>query len=144
MANAIDLLRAERVVEQNGRLTTRFYEFLRTLVQDVDGAETVASVGNLSNSATDYLVQRLLFQPPLVVTSAYTTTESGIIVTDGYDITLNDKPKAHERVYIKTKQSITINGNGKTIDGETSISSGVDYTCLLLVYVIESDEWLII
>ena len=145
MTESLELFRREPLVNQDGTLTWRFHEYLSTLLKDITNTENDVQIGNISTTDSEYFkIVKLLFGTPIVVDSKVTTFDSGLIVSDGFDITLNATPSDNERVYIKTKKPFFIKGNGKTIDGAPQIYTGLPFTTLLLAYILENDEWLII
>lgn len=81
-----------------------------------------------------------------VINSNYTTTGVERIICNGaLTVSLDSTPLNDDRVYIKSLTNpITIDGNGKTIDGETSFTVDVPYTCLLVVYSVDLDAWFIL
>lgn len=125
--------------------------FLYQLWQRTGGGEDLIESGNSSgesgdiDSETDYQLSGLLHSRPIVVLfDGYITESSGIFVTDGFDIKLNNMPADNEKAYIKTKKACFIDGNGRNVEGKSRIHTGRNNTCLLVNYIAETDEWLII
>jgi len=87
--------------------------------------------------------------PTTVSTSgAYTTERSSVIVvTDAVTITLNASPSDQEYVTVKrvtTAGNVTIDGNGKNIDGGATYSMVSNYDSYTFRYFDSPGEWLII
>jgi hypothetical protein len=76
----------------------------------------------------------------------YTTIGSDIVIcTDAVTITLNDEPDDQELATVKRAAGqIIINGNGKLIDGNTTLRINVKYTSLDIIYTVETDSWHVI
>tara|TARA_R110002050_G_scaffold124575_3_gene243769 strand:+ start:4461 stop:4871 length:411 start_codon:yes stop_codon:yes gene_type:complete len=69
-----------------------------------------------------------------------------LIVTAISTITLNPDPINDETMVIKsdTTETITIDGNGKTIDGNASLVINTQYEVVTLNFIEELDAWYII
>lgn len=82
------------------------------------------------------------------VSSSHTTAGNEIVeVTEAITVTLNSAPDSEERVTIKrntTSGSVTIDGNGKTIDGESTFVMYNNFECINVMYSADSGGWLII
>lgn len=80
--------------------------------------------------------------------SNYTTTEDDIVIcvnSGKVTITLNDEPEDLEVVTIKnTLSTVSIDGNGKTIDGFTLLNLAERYHSVDLVYSVVNDAWSVI
>jgi hypothetical protein len=76
----------------------------------------------------------------------YTTIGSDIVIcTDAVTVTLNDEPDDQETPSIKrTAGLVVINGNGKLIDGSSTLRINVKYTSLDIIYLVETDSWHVI
>ena len=60
-------------------------------------------------------------------------------------VTLNPEPEDQEKVIIHSKLGRTyINPNGKTINGEDSAFMRRKYTTWDIIYLLDSDEWVIV
>ena len=84
-----------------------------------------------------------------VISTAVNRTTAGDeinIVTSTVTISLNAIPNDLEAVHIKhaTTGTVTISGNGNTIDGETTILVYKKYTSLHIIYSVDAGEWLIV
>lgn len=81
------------------------------------------------------------------VSSAHTTSGNELIIaTATLTVTLNDKPKDFEFVEVKSAVvgTVTIDGNGNTIDGSSTLTISHKYDSPKLRYSIDADEWLIV
>jgi len=76
----------------------------------------------------------------------YTTvTNETVICIDSVTITLNAEPDIQELVVIHAANGkVTIDGNGKTINGETDALIRDDFTTWDVLYITELDSWIII
>jgi hypothetical protein len=83
-----------------------------------------------------------------VESAAYTTAGSiTVIATSNITVTLNASPDTGETVTIKratTAGTVTIDGNGKNIDGASTHTLILNYESRNILYVTETDEWLIV
>ena len=82
-----------------------------------------------------------------VMSSDFATSgDEEYICTSGLTVTLNDYPMDREKVSIKstTNENVVIDGNGKTVDGNTSYTIVVQYEGINIQYFVELDEWLIL
>lgn len=68
-----------------------------------------------------------------------------IIASNSITVTLPSQPKLESQVGVRNSDgsTITINGNGKNINARTSIRSKLKGTVLILLYIVETDEWVI-
>lgn len=87
--------------------------------------------------------------PNVVAVSAdYITVLNDIVVctnTEDITVTLNAEPNDLERVTVKrTDYPVTIDGNGKTIDGHDTVKLIRKYLSLDLVYTVDNDSWSIV
>ena len=80
------------------------------------------------------------------LTANRTTEANEIIITNGFNVTLNATPKDSERVYIKINGStqLIIDGNGKTIDGSAQLSRFRAYQTVMVVHDATAGAWFII
>ena len=76
-------------------------------------------------------------------TDLTTTGFDTIIVTDTATITLNDNPLENETVIVKslTVNTVTIDGNGKNIDGAANLLITTQYDNIKLIYIKSQDVW---
>lgn len=77
------------------------------------------------------------------IDSDYTTEGSGIfLATNSITITLNDSPANQEKVQIKnTGGIITIDGNGKNIDGSQTLIVDKVWDAPTIIYLQDQDQW---
>jgi len=68
------------------------------------------------------------------------------IASDELTVTLPSEPVDQSRVKVKTTvtSSVTIDGNGKNVDGDSNVVIVQDYVLIDMIYTVETDEWLII
>lgn len=66
-----------------------------------------------------------------------------ILALDTLTVTLNDNPADNEEVNIKlmTASTITIDGNGKDIDGLASFTMSTQYEKKKIIYIKSQDKW---
>lgn len=109
-----------------------------TVTSTSDNSGQFALVQDLVGAARDVSVQ----------STVYTTANSEIVICNNaaaITVTLNASPDDEELVSIKrTDGTVTIAGNGKTIDGKTAQRINVKYASLDLLYTVETDSWSII
>lgn len=76
----------------------------------------------------------------------YTTSNSEIVIcTNPITITLNPTPEDQEFVSIQsTNGTVTIEGNGNTINDEDNAIIRRDFTTWDLIYIVDIDGWIII
>ena len=83
-----------------------------------------------------------------VVTNNTTTFGNQTIIcnnTSLITVTLNATPQNFEEVYIKrANKELVISGNGRLIDGSSTVKLILKYVGLHLVYTTETNSWLII
>lgn len=83
-------------------------------------------------------------------TSNYTTLGSEIVVCDSsITVTLNDTPDDREMVTVKIRNGdVVINGNGRYLDGESSITFIAEdlqgQPTVDIIYLLETDDWIIV
>lgn len=59
-------------------------------------------------------------------------------------VTLNDTPDDSEKVSItRTRDQVVLNGNGKNINGDATVTLAAQYVSLQVEYILEIDEWII-
>jgi hypothetical protein len=85
----------------------------------------------------------------VVSTSAdYTTIDNDTVVCTNASpitVTLNGSPDDLELVTVKmTVSRVNISGNGKTIDGNSTVMIDTRYHSLDLIYTLDTDSWSII
>lgn len=74
-----------------------------------------------------------------------TSGNQTLVCTSALTVTLNDKPEEGETVRVKaTNGNVTIDGNGKNIDGASTYTIVVNYECINCVYSVLDDEWFIV
>lgn len=103
---------------------------------------------NVQKQILSALILPEKFIPDTVVTTAnYTTLGEQTIICNNstaITITLNDTPDNFEELNIKRGNAqVKINGNGRTIDGESEVVLQVKYVNLHLLYSIDTDSWFI-
>ena len=136
MAADLDVLvvprRDEIIVETGGKPSLRFINFLESLGSNSNTVTEIVEVG----------VQTVV----TVTTSTYTTTTSAVLLcTVPTVITLNLAPTNSETVTVnRTNGEVTVNGNGRTINGEASITLSRDKTSLDFFYSSDLNKWYII
>jgi hypothetical protein len=126
-----------------------YLNILRNLITLADSIDEISSEAtDVSGLTFPYPFQSLRFIPDTVVVYGdYTLpTTQRVICANATPstITMNDAPEDMETAYItRAMDQITIDGNGKTINGETSITVTEQYTTLNIVYITEIDGWII-
>ena len=79
-------------------------------------------------------------------TANHTATDyEFIIASSSITVTLPSQPKLESKVGVRNSDgsTITVNGNGKNINSRTAIRSNRKGTVLILLYIVETDEWVI-
>lgn len=79
-------------------------------------------------------------------TANHTATDYEFIVaSNSITVTLPSQPKLESMVGVRNSDgsTITVSGNGKNINAKTSIRSKLKGTVLILLYIVETDEWVI-
>lgn len=95
------------------------------------------------NSVSVCLLNGSYFQS--ISTNLTTSGNQTLVCTAALTVTLNDKPQDGETVRVKsTNGDVTISGNGKNIDGESTYTIVVNYECINCVYSVLDDEWFIV
>ncbi len=84
----------------------------------------------------------------IAASAAFTTTGTQVVIctnTAAMTIKLNATPDDGEEVEIKRQNAaVTIDGNGQTVDGATSVVILAQYDSPHLVYTVAANEWSII
>ncbi len=85
---------------------------------------------------------------PIAASADYTTTDNDVVIcTNSVAITVSLNPEPNDLEFVTVKRAnakVAINGNGKTIDGESQVVLSRKYTGLDLVYTVEADSWSIV
>lgn len=79
-------------------------------------------------------------------TANHTATDyEFIIASNSITVTLPSQPALESRVGVRNGDgsTITVSGNGKNINARTSIRSKLKGTVLILLFIVETDEWVI-
>jgi hypothetical protein len=154
-ANPPPQIRRPKKVSQDRELDAYFRQIEWTLFQlwnrTGGGDDTVDDTVN-SQVDTDGLfglfsrINDLEFRNVVSTSANYTAIGSDIVIcNDAVTVFLNDEPDDQEIVTIKRAAGpVTINGNGKTIDGDATVKLIIKYVSLDLIYTIETDSWNII
>lgn len=86
--------------------------------------------------------------PFFSVSAGHTTAGSEIVeAASNITVTLNATPDSEERVTVKRNTAagtVTIDGNGKNIDGAATYDLTVNYDSATVIFSPDSNEWLII
>lgn len=109
--------------------------------------EALESSGSfITSAATQGLGVFELLSPVRVISNNYVTIGNEILfLSKNVTITLNATPSDGERVYVKASdREHDVSGNGKKIDGHTSISYKTPYIGHWFVYSVELDAWRVI
>lgn len=83
----------------------------------------------------------------IVSTSSSYTASKGdfILATGAITISLNQYPEENEIIQVmRLTDTVTIDGNGKNINGETTLTLNQNYDAPKILYSITTDEWVII
>lgn len=90
--------------------------------------------------------QRQIRENVITTNTDYTTAGNDVIIcTASVTVTLNDEPDNKETVAVRMLGGvIVINGNGRTINGSATAKIRTKYTSWQIMYIIETDEWIII
>ena len=86
---------------------------------------------------------------PIVSTSSAYTTRGDVllVVTGEATITLDEFPADNQKTIVKRATSagyVTVDGNGKTIDGGTMFTMVNNYDSFTFVYSRDAGEWVIV
>lgn len=146
MANLIPPRRGEFLTKE-GQPTQRFIEYLESISSFVN--TNSATVDSVDVSTAYKVVSHAVVDSNrfnVSVAADYTATgyESVLIVTGAATITLNPTPDDGEQVSIKratTAGNVVVSG---TIDGASQYTIAENYECIDLIYIVSSDEWLIV
>jgi len=118
--------------------------YINTVAEKSDFA--VSAIEELRNSLLEPQLN-LIPEQKLASTQSvdYITANSEkVICTDSIVVALNSNPDDFELVIVvATNGQVEIDGNGKNISGQSSITITQNYTSLNILYSIELDEWLI-
>ncbi len=143
MAKLIPPRRGEALTFE-GIGSLRFLEFIELASLTInDTAENQAEIDDNINQDQARQELRRDFS---VQSSDYTTLDSEIVVcTDKMTITLNATPDDQELVSIQASNGVVvIEGNGNTINNETSAVIRRNFTTWDLLYGVEINGWIII
>lgn len=127
-----------------------YISLIEGLIELANGIDNNSSFAkNVQKQLLTSLTLPEKFIPDTVVaTGDYTTLGEQTIIcnnSEAITITLNDTPDNFEELNIKrVNNKVTINGNGRTIDGESEVVLQVKYVNLHLVFSIDTDSWFII
>ena len=96
----------------------------------------------------DAVEARLTYLEGTMVVTAVSVTATGnttIICTDALTVTFDASPLDKDLVKVKARNgNVTIDGNGKNIDGNDSVIIRRNFTGLDMVYSSELDAWSIV
>ena len=144
MAKILPPRRDEALVDASGRPTLRFALYLESLADTTNSSvDDIAA----SESAQTLLSNFVIPTRPVTITAVdYTTSESEIVIcTDKVTITLNDAPEDQEVAVIHAANGVvTIDGNSRTINGETAAVIRRQFTTWDIIFVLERNEWVVI
>jgi hypothetical protein len=127
----------------------RYFEGLEFIIFQLwkrtgGGSDAVSSaITTASLSAPAYSASNFVGQSITAASSNYTTTglDRLVVATAAITVSLNDEPNQLEQVSIK-RSSVTgpvvIDGNGNTIDGQTTYTIAENYEAIDLMY---ADDW---
>lgn len=141
------------VRENNPSWTDRMIEDYLARGRDaLRGTEGVEEALEDIDKVDNAILRRGLIAPRdvegVVINANYTVPHTQVVICVNaapITVTLNDEPDDFEMATVKrTDAELTINGNGKQIDGDTTVTLTVQYTSLDLLYTLETDEWNII
>ncbi len=94
------------------------------------------------------LAERIAYLEGTIVVTAVNVTATGnttIICTDALTVSLNSAPLDKDLVKVKARNgNVTINGNGKNIDADSSVIIRRNFTGLDMVYSSVLDAWSIV
>ena len=124
--------RDEILIETGGKPSLRFINFLESLGTNSNTVTEIVAVG----------VQTVVN----VTTSTYTTTTSSVLLcTVPTVITLNLAPTNSETVTVnRINGEVTVDGNGRSINGEASHILSKDTTSIDFFYSSDLNQWYII
>lgn len=109
-----------------------------------------AGVGTDGIGTLEYIPTLFAIVPPVYyfnhISTNTTTTASGrYVCTASLTLTLNDSPEDGETVLVKTTAAnVTVAGNGKNVDGDSTHEILIPYESREFVYTAVTDEWLIL
>lgn len=146
---------------KDGTATTVFYKYLQSLKSiasdfdsgDTSGQTTYSPLDFVLQSDIDFLVQAiaelksLLFGSQIVHVSSDVDVVAGVtyICTAPLTATLTANPEDNETAtVITTNGTVTLDGNGKTIIGDSTYSMVVNFESKHLLFSAELDGWLFI
>lgn len=91
-------------------------------------------------------VSQFLLSDIVITDSDYTTHGNQVVICTGrVTVTLNDEPSDQEVVKVRMlSNGVTINGNGKNVNGQSDAKIKIKYTSWDLLYILETDEWIIV
>lgn len=136
-------------VDTQGRLTKYGVDIISKIYR------VLGIVGNTSTVTQDVEAANgfTLYRPPsnkphpVIVLADYETCGDEVLdVAADCTVTLNDTPKDREICEVKLNgpYECVISGNGKTIDGDATVTIFLEKTHLVLTYYVEFDRWLIV
>jgi hypothetical protein len=148
--------RDELAVTGQQKLSLRHQQYLEDIAVsigdesdqvDINTANIATNTTNIATNTTAINAINSSFGDLVVITTDYTTTGTDRIICNNSSaatVTLRSSPGDDEKVYIKRLTSqVTIDGNGNTIDGDSTLVLTRDYTSVLLTYSSVIDAWFI-
>jgi len=132
----------------DGQASLRFIQFLEGQFKDSTGLQTDVdnNTNSITSNALNIAINTAAIGSLIVVTSNYSQVlNQRILCNAPVTVTLNVAPANDEKVYIKRLSgAVTINGNGKTIDGSATLVLNVAFSSVYLVYSSLLGAWFII
>tara|TARA_Y100000310_G_scaffold342527_1_gene446161 strand:- start:9450 stop:9911 length:462 start_codon:yes stop_codon:yes gene_type:complete len=110
------------------------------------GEDGFTSLNSLFAELDDITAQSIPKTPVVVsVDDDYELSGEDLVITQApVTITLNPTPDDMELTKVKMMYRTLLDGNGRTIDGAETKLIETKYTSLDLLYLIDSDEWVIV
>ena len=131
--------------------TTLQEDMYRIWLRSGGGTDKVSEIEldlDTINERLSSLESRLTYLEGTIIVTAVDVTAFGnttIICTDALTVELNADPLDKDLVKVKARNgNVTIDGNGKNIDGNSSVIIRRNFTGLDMVYSSELDVWSIV
>lgn len=135
-------------VDGVGRLTKYGQDIISKVYRALELSGAGSILDNMPSALISPVIQNNEDSRPLSTQIAdYTTIESeAVLVGASITISLNESPNNGERVSVKSSgdYDITVDGNGRNIDGESSAEISLSYDSREFVYYIDSNQWHIV